>query len=430
MKFNSRFTAVLVVLFFSIAGIAVLSAGGREEKTVTLTCAASQNWVKDIDRQIAADFEKENPRIKIDFQVNPDDQYPSIIQTKINTGEVPDIIWWGSGLQLRNLPLAKLLDLSNEPWVPRLKEWARVGGSIDGKLYGLNIWSVDGWLIVYNTELFDTLGLKPPTNYSELLQVCATLQANGVIPFYENVIDLWHTPVLLDQVGAELYAKDKDFYNKLNSNKVKLADYPEFELFFMQMKELADKGYFGKTYMTDPWSGATEALGTGKYAMIAGWTTYQLEVQRDYPKAGAENWKLFLSPLGVQGSPTVFPATAGGVVRVVSKDSKHLAEVRKYLDYCTRPDVLIKYYTARNDLGNPSFPEAPVIKASGLESIKELVEKHSSLALDAGELFYNQMGMGTEIQSMLAGQITPKQVVENLDAERIKSGKAAGIPGF
>ena len=58
------------------------------------------------------------------------------------------------------------------------------------------------------------------------------------------------------------------------------------------------------------------------------------------------------------------------------------------------------------------------------------MDKHSSLAYNSGALFYNQIGIGTEIQAMLAGQISPKQVVANLDAERIKSGKAAGVAGF
>jgi raffinose/stachyose/melibiose transport system substrate-binding protein len=430
MKLTKRIIAVVGLLFFCIAGIANLSAAGQEEKTVTISQAASQNWVKEIDRQIAADFEKENPKIKIDFLVNPDDQYPSIIQTKINTGEVPDIIWWGSGLQLTNLPLDKLLDLSKEPWAPRLKGWARDGATIGGKLYGLNLWSVDGWVFVYNTEIFDKYNLKPPADYNELLKVCATLLANGVIPIYENVIDLWHSPVLLDQVGAELCARDKEFYNKLNSNKTKLADYPEFELFFTQFKELADKGYFGKTYMADAWTGSSEALGTKKYAMIAGWTTYQKEIERDYPQAGAENWKLFLSPLGVQGSPTVFDAGAGGAVRVVNKNSKNLAQVRKYFEYVTRPEVLKKFYAARPDFAVPSFPEVPQATGKGLESIKDVMENHSSLAYNSGALFYNQVGIGKEMQAMLAGQISPKQVVANLDAERIKSGKAAGVAGF
>jgi hypothetical protein len=47
-----------------------------------------------------------------------------------------------------------------------------------------------------------------------------------------------------------------------------------------------------------------------------------------------------------------------------------------------------------------------------------------------GILFWDMMGNGSLIQGMLAGQMTPKQVLDAMDAGRAKVAKAAGTAGF
>jgi raffinose/stachyose/melibiose transport system substrate-binding protein len=424
--------AVAVAVFLVCAG--GLFAGGTGEPatakmTGTITIGASQNWIKDVDREIAADFTKETG-ITIDYQVNPDDQYTNIIKTKLNTGESPDIFMWPAGFELRQLPLDKVLDLSGEPWVGRLKDWAKKSGTVDGKLLGLNTWSIDGWGMVYNTKIFDTYGLKPPKNYQDFLAVCATLAKNGIVPVYEIPIDLWHTQLFLDEIASDANINTPGLYDRLNTNKAKFADVPEFLQCLTAIKDMADKGYFGPTYMSDKWTTATEALGTGKYAMFLGYTSWQLEVAKDYPQSGAENWKMFPSPLGGVGDVKSFGTSAGGELQLVYKSGKNIALVKKWLAYKTSPAVLNKYYAGRADLGNPSFPEVTKAPTVGLAAMTEAVKGNFVPDGTTGILFWDMMGNGSLIQAMLAGQMTPKQVLDAMDAGRTKVAKAAGTAGF
>jgi raffinose/stachyose/melibiose transport system substrate-binding protein len=174
----------------SLAWALLCAAGGlraapQVEKAaarpIVITVGASQNWITDADRAIAADFEKETG-IKVDFHVNPDSQYYDIIRTKINTGEAPDVIMAHAGLTLLKLPQDMLLDLQAEPWVRRLKDWARAGASVDGRLVALNTWSVGGWGVVYDPALFRKLGVSAPRDYGGLLEVCAAIAATGMVP--------------------------------------------------------------------------------------------------------------------------------------------------------------------------------------------------------------------------------------------------------
>ncbi len=84
---------------------------------VTLTFAASQNWILDVDKDLAKKFEEETG-IAIDFQLSPDDQYQTIVKSKLNTGEGPDLFMSYSGTKLKDFnPQKNMVDLSGEEWV-------------------------------------------------------------------------------------------------------------------------------------------------------------------------------------------------------------------------------------------------------------------------------------------------------------------------
>ena len=72
------------------------SEGSAKKSDVTLTIAAAQDWVKDWDRKVAEDFTKETG-IKIDFQLNPNDQYVNIVKAKLASGEGVDIFYANTG---------------------------------------------------------------------------------------------------------------------------------------------------------------------------------------------------------------------------------------------------------------------------------------------------------------------------------------------
>ncbi len=421
--------AVALCAGTAIGAAAVPASEKPPAKPAVITVGASQNWITDADRAIAADFEKETG-IRIDFQVNPDSQYYDIIRTKINTGEAPDVIMAHAGLTLLKLPQEMLLDLSAEPWAKRLKEWARAGASVNGRLVALNTWSVDGWAVQYDPALFGRLGLKPPKNYADLLAVCAAIGREGIVPVYEWVIDLWHTPLWLNAVSAEANLNHPGLYDKLNKNQLKFVDVPEFELCLQQLKELADKGYFGTTFMTDTWQNAIEAVGSGRYAMELVYTSFQNEVATNFPASNGKNYRMFPSPLGAMGDMKTFATSAGGVVQAVNAKSKNIAAVKQWFEFRTRVDVLKKYYEASPTLAAPSFPEVPDKPLTNLASITEAVSGRLALDGESAILYFDKEYIGPSFQSLFLGKMTPRQVLEEWDRHRAQVGKAAGTPGF
>lgn len=58
-----------------------------------------------------------------------------------------------------------------------------LGGSYEGKIYGLPISGVDFAGMFYNEDIFNELGVKVPTNYDELFDACQQIKDSEKILF-------------------------------------------------------------------------------------------------------------------------------------------------------------------------------------------------------------------------------------------------------
>lgn len=382
---------------------------------------------RDIDKKLAADFEAETG-IKVEFQTFPVEQFDNVIKTKLATDEGPDM--WrtlaGSGLQSFNVE-ENCLDLSNESWVANMEEAPKPGASFNGKLYGLNIWSVDTTAILYNTQMFEEYQLEVPTNYEEFLNVCETLKSNGIRPIFEFK-DTWHQHYW-PEVGMLGAKADRipDLYNKLNSNEIKYADVPEFVTVPGRLKEIVDKGYFGETYLSDTFDMSFEAMGTGKAAMIIIWSSYQKDVFAQFPESKANEWKMFANPL--YDEPTML-VTPGGNVTLGYKKSEHPEAILAYFDFLTRLENLQAFYDERHDLSIPSFKGVVSEPSNGWNSMVETIAPDRRItSLDLVK-YHEGWNYGGYIQEMYLSNLTPAETAAKYDLERGKTAKAAGDPNW
>jgi len=430
-KKSMAIAAALCALAVTVAGCgggnggnsgasATASPGGEApKKDVTITVGAAQNWVKDIDRTLADKFTAKTG-IKVDFQVNPDDQYQNIIKTKLATKEAPDIFYLLSGIGLTAYqPEKNFLDLSGEPWAARLTDWAREGSSIGGKLYALNMWSVDGWQILYNTEIFKKYNLTPPKNFAEFTALCQTLLNNGIQPIYENAKDIWHMHLWLNDLSVAMEKANPGIFEKLNRNEAKLADQQVLVQGLEDYKTLNDRGFFGKNALSVEWLPGYEAMATGKAAMILAYTTYQNEVADQFPDSKADQWEMFPVPIADNDA---FAHSAGGIVRIVNAETKHADEVKMYFNFLAEEQNVRDYYAERKDLGETSFKGievSPLPKA--LTSVKANSPGGAGLTVQDSMTYWDENVIGKAVQDLLLGAATPKEVLQKIDDHRAKT---------
>ncbi len=392
----------------------------------TLVVAASQNWVRDIDREIAAMFEAETG-IAIDFQLSPDDQYQTIVKSKLNTGEGADIFMSYSGAKLREFnPAQTMVDLSGESWVGGMKQWAIDGSSYDGTLYAFNQGSVDSTNgVLYQPEVFEQYGLEVPTNYEEFKNVCQVLSENGVTPIYEFVKDLWHAHYWMEGVAPAAQARDPEVLDKLNRNEIGFADVPEFVTALAQIKELADLGYLGENHMSNTYDKSYEAISSGNYGMLIIHSSYPNELKQNYPDLDPDKYSMFPDPLADNTGITL---SAGGITRCINAGSQNIDAAKQYFAFTALPEIAQMIYDARTDYMEAPYEGvhgSPTVASETLQAMPVRV-----MGPEAYVYFYDGGKISELMQEMFVGSLTPEEVLQEFDTHRRALAKDAGMEGF
>ena len=90
-----------------------------------------------------------------------------------------------------------------------LSEEMREAMSYDGKLYGLPM-QAQMYVMAYRKDVFDQLGLKPPTNFTEMVEAAKAIQAQGTIK-YPIALPLNATADISTNYQAAMNSFGKDF---------------------------------------------------------------------------------------------------------------------------------------------------------------------------------------------------------------------------
>jgi raffinose/stachyose/melibiose transport system substrate-binding protein len=406
------------------APAAATEQAAAPQSDVTLTVASSANWTKDIDKELAQKF-TDATGIKVEFQLTPDDQYSNVLKAKLSTGEGPDVFLVPSGVGMNEfLPAKNFLPLDDQPWVQRAEPWAIAGTTNDGHIVAMNLWSADGWGLLYDPAKFDKAGITAvPKTFDDLLAACDKLLAAGIIPIHEFGSAVWHQPLWLNAVTGTAKQSDPDYLAKLNANTLKMADVPEYELALQQQKELADKGCFGPDFMAATWEGTQEAMASGKYAMILAYSTYQNEVKANYPDTNADQWKMFPVPLAGNDQ---FAMSSGGIVHAINKNSANIEAAKKYLDFRAEADNAKAFYAQRPDLGATSLKDVPGATTLAYQTVMENSAGGSTPDLQGAMQFFDITTIGKYVQELYLGSKTPKEVLQAIDADRQKMFDVVG----
>lgn len=404
-------------------------AGSKASSGVTLNFAASQNWIQDVDRDLAKAFEEETGII-INFQLSPDDQYQTIIKSKLNTGEGPDIFMSYSGTKLNDFnPEKNMVDLSNEAWVANQEDWAIQTSSYNGKLYAQNIAGVDDTNgVLYQPAMFEELGIKVPANYAEFKEACDKLAAAGITPVYEFVKDLWHTHYWMEGASALALANDPELYNKLNSNQIGFADVPEFVTALEQLQEMEKAGYFGENHMSNIYDNSYEAMTDGKYGMIIIHGSYPNEIQTQFKEdLDPDIYSMFPSPLVDNEYVTL---TAGGTTKCINANSEHIDEAKQFFDFLARPENVKKLYEEKPLYMQSAVKDITAAPTKAFTDLMAICGDKKAAGAEASVLFYDGGKISELCQEMFTGSLTAKQVLEEFDSSRRALAKDAGVEGF
>ena len=252
---------------------------------------SSDGSIYDVMGENAKQFEKET-RIKVSFTIYAPHVYFRALQRRcLHPVEAADIFLmqstrWYLGSEID--PEKSCIDLTAEEWTKRLKtEWLPAV-SYKGRVYGLIVWDDTlGWVYTYNDKIFRRLGLSAPRTYEEFVAVCERIKQAGIVPIYEPGASRWHTSLTFFEMGSTFEQNSPDLYERLNTNRLKFADYPPFRQALGQILFAANRGFFGSDFMANTIEGSKTALISGAAAMTLNKIGFARSVLKARPRTRA-----------------------------------------------------------------------------------------------------------------------------------------------
>lgn len=390
---------------------------------------SSDGWIYDVMGENAKLFEKETG-IKVSFTIYAPHVYFRALQTMLASGEAADIFLmqstrWYLGSEID--PEKSCIDLTSEEWTKRLKpEWLPAV-SYKGRVYGLIVWDDTlGWVYTYNDRIFRRLGLSTPRTYEEFMAVCERIKQAGIVPIYEPGASRWHTSLTFFEMGATFEERDPGLYERLNTNRVKFADYEPFRRALREILSAANRGFFGADFMANTIEGSKTALLSGAAAMTLNKIGFARSVLKINPDSGAETWGMFPIPWLDNRTVSIERSAPTWFGNAKSRDRPAVLEFFRFL---TRDDNLYRYASGQPEGTSLSFPTRPVPLLPNEQAFLGSARRGGEPLQGGVKYIMGQwMEIEADFESMLAGALSPAGFLTAVDGRRTNMASAARDP--
>lgn len=386
-----------------------------EEKTTTITYLNHTGEEKTIayEDSLIEEFMQENPNIKIEVQRMSMDDYTQTIQTKIASGDAPDVFM----IELSNLEkYAKnefLLDISDTAIA---EHYDGNMLSYEGKAYGAPL-GVNSYVVTYNKVIFEEVGVEIPTTLTEFYEVCEDISEAGYIPFAAGYQDSWVLMAdLQGEYAASIMKDDLDALKKLENRETTFSESEDWRGVFERFgKRLS---YTQNDQFGTDWNTACTMLANNEAAMIISgdWTSNNISDMGESVELGA-----FPIPVSEAEEENVIVYPGAGQSYAISADSEKQDAAVKFVEFMTTPEAGAKY--VEDEIGICVIKDVEVGEAEGsLADITALMNEGKAVALSAEADFnfteeYRDAFQNVVSTFALNGGEDVDEVLAELDAE-------------
>ncbi|HEY9053292.1 MAG TPA: extracellular solute-binding protein [Rectinemataceae bacterium] len=300
--------------------------------------------------QVVAEFEKQNPNIKIEMDSVVNDSYKEKIRVLISSNDVPDVFTsWSDSFAYNLVKSGRVKPLNDMLAKDKAFAQSFIQSQIkpftfDGVTYGMPL-TIDGKVFVYNKDIFAKAGIaKTPATFDELIAVLDTLKAKGwAVPLLEGLSDAWaisHYQGTMFQryLPADVFAKDcveatAEFTN------------PGYKVVLERFQKLVD--YMGPNATSLTHTEVRNQFIAGKlpliYLQLAEFS--YIQASKTKPDYGYFNFPAFADGKGDPGYLTGAPEGF-----MMSNTSKNPEAAEKFFKFLLSKENMVKFV---KDVGAP-----------------------------------------------------------------------------
>ncbi|MEU8615679.1 ABC transporter substrate-binding protein [Actinoplanes sp. NPDC048791] len=391
---------------------------------VQLTIWAAQNS-NTVPKKVIEEFQQATGA-KVQVVTIPD-PYEQGVQTKVATGDQPDLAFWQPTASMLTALNAKanLQPLTDAPWLSRLApDLKDITGIQDGTRYAALVTSpaVEG--VYYNKEVFAANGIAaPPKTFDEMVEVARKLKTKGVTPFHEMGGDRWATQWWVQVQLAD--AAKAGLWDKVNTGQETFSS-PVVLDAIKRYQSLIKEGLFNADIRTAKFEDQGTALLGGKAAMVVQVNSFFGQLQAKAGTAELDS-KIGFFPIAPSGNiGTFIPDQSNALVAFKTGDAEREAAARQLMTYWMGPGYASFVADRKTVSLEPSVPNPPGVPRALLDvhaALPASVGSMQALAVANPDLYLN-------LADMISGTMTPEQVARTTQDQFAQLAKAAGAPGF
>ena len=393
-------------------GSAMAQARAPSATTITALIWAP-DWPEEV-HQIAAEFSKLNPDIRVNVQFMIGNSVEENIKPRVASHNLPDLMSVNPNAYAADLAdQGVLADVSDTvAWGNLLVSLKPDWTTRHGKHFGIG-GGVAATLIYYNKSMFEQAGIRSlPTNFREFLAVCEQLKKAGFTPIMWNggfPNTLANGPFSFG-FGNNVAAHVPDWKSKIADGSLGL-DTPEVADIFAKIKLVAARGYVQKDYMRANYDDGIRLFTDGKTAMaFHGTWAAGLLMNGNGFKTG-----VFMPPWNAPGKAVV-PVIGSETGFAVCETRNKVAAMR-FLEFLFGKGFPIQQNKRHN------IPPLKVVQGAIVSDpqIVEYIAATSKVPVTVSP-YYSFLPANTIemlhplIQDVLLGNVTPRQAAKKLDA--------------
>ena len=408
----------------TVAAEAAVDGGGE---TLNVLCHSS--WRTD-EANAVFDYVAEKCNVKFEFEEVPEGSSGNeLIFAKMQSGEVPDILWWqGAKTSATEIGEDLFVELSGD-WVNDYNAsiLESPNQTYNGKLICAPFGDVTVFGMCYNKKVFADNQIEIPQTWDEMMAACETLKAAGVTPMYVSgtTDNEWTLQIIPIDARLKQESIVPGSMDSLNSHEKLWTDMEYMQLTFDRMKEMKDKGYIQDTFLSDSYADAQEALLTGTAAMYSQATWIYAELTKlAESQEELENIGFFPIPATEAKDSIAYTETPTGFV--VPKEGKKVDLAVQIVGELVTKEAMTEYYKMHQ--GIPAVNGVDVKLPSIPADVSALIEAGKTSTLP--NTIYSTPSMASDVQAMLAGDKTPKDVLAGYDTDWDTYAKEAGNPDW
>ena len=382
--------------------------------TAVMSCGAAQagdltfwTWRQE-DRtqyaQLFADFNKQHPDVRIKYEAFEPQSYGTVLSTALAAGKGPDVIHVRAYGGLEQFSRAGYLVPLDPTTVPELANYgesalASVSQRSDGKPYAVPFASQTLGLL-YNTEIFQRLGLKPPATWDEMLQVSKALKEKNVIPLANGMATAFMVEIFTSVFTGS--AHGQGFVQDVLAGRATFED-PRYVGALAKMLELRDylpPGFTGIDYAT-----MQQLFLSGRAAMFAGGSFEIANFRRQNPNLKMD----FVAPPAPAGQPQLVSLFYDGGYAINAK-SDNRGDALKLIRFMSTKGFGDRFSAL---LGNISPIKGVQIDDPLLSKVAALNAQSVDYVMAVHFRYQDPTGstlLQGAVQRMMGGQATPAQV--------------------